>query len=78
MNSGRCLDPITRTTNLHLGSYLDQLKKVSRTSMTWPDPLLCLRVNIVNQVVQRGIRSAGFLESSNPGVEKLLETSYVV
>lgn len=78
MNSGRRLDPITRTTNLHLGSYLDQLKEVSHTSITWPDPLLCLRVNIVKQVVQRGIRSVGFLESSNPGVEKLLETSGMV
>lgn len=51
MDSGRCLDSIARTRNLHLGSYLDQLKEVSRTSVTWLDPLLSLRVNIVNQEV---------------------------
>lgn len=74
MNSGRCVGPIASTRNLHLGSFLDQLKEVSCISITWLGPLLSLRVNINNQVnpVQ------AFWKAQILGVKLLLKTSGVV
>lgn len=65
VDSGRCSDPIARIRNHHLSSYLDQFKEVSCTPVTWLDPLLSLRVNIIKQVVQGDIMSIGFLGISN-------------